>query len=99
MEAWAVRAADGEVFTFEHDGTVQGTISGFNPRRDDDFVTSGSNAMLARDFANIQNGATARVSLQASWDLGAMWSTLQNDLGYVEQVIAVAGKVIAAVGG
>lgn len=97
--AFAVRGGDGVAYTFAAQGNVQGTESGFNPQRDWDQDTKGSNQALASGWTNLAGAYGWRWRADASIDINQLIQDLLNDLqqavGVIEKVVAVVGPLVA----
>jgi hypothetical protein len=88
----ALKSASGHVFTFSHSGSMGGTFCGGS--RDDNWNNSGNNAALAGTWADLKAGYSYQWQANASLDLGALWSSIKQAIGYVEDVVAVVGPIL-----
>jgi hypothetical protein len=87
------KAADGTAFTFSRSGSSYGT---FEPgSRDDDWSISGNNPTIAAKWGYLkQPGVVAQQTSSVSLNFTEMWSALETDIGYVEDVVTVCGAVL-----
>jgi hypothetical protein len=90
---WAVRASNGTVFTFSNTGHVAGTIS--SGSRDHDWNISGVNPAIARNWESINRGVSNQWRARASLDLAGMFNDIKTVIGYVAEVVAVVGPLVA----
>ncbi len=89
--------ADGvAAFTFEHSGHCEGTVAGLpfgTPRRDDDFLTSGNNPMVSREFDRL-GGAVLKANLNGKdtlvGSLGDLLKEAANQFGKVAADAVIA---------
>lgn len=78
-------------FTFQHSGHVEGTIAGLpfgKPKRDDDFLVSGNNPMISREFDHL-NGAVLRGNIDG---VDTLFESLKNLL---KEAAGQLGKIAA----
>jgi hypothetical protein len=91
-----VRAMNGTAFTFSRSGSSYGTFE--SGSRDDNWSISGTNPAIAAAWGDLTEGGAWGVQAQqtssVSLDFSSMWSSLQQDIGYVSQVVAVVGAVL-----
>jgi len=90
---WAIRASNGSVFTFSNTGHVAGTISPGS--RDHDWNISGVNPALARTWESINRGASHQWRARASLDVVGMFNDIKTYLGYIKEVVAIVGPLVA----
>jgi hypothetical protein len=90
---WALRASNGTVFTFSNTGSVGGAI--FGGSRDHDWNISGVNPALAAAWESLNRGNTSQVRSRASVDLAGIFSDIKAVIGYISQVVAVVGPIVA----
>ncbi len=91
---WVLRTNSGRVFTFAHQGKLSGTFC--SGSRDDDWIETGTNNALRESFADLQAGWSYRWNASTGLSLSSMWDNIKPVIGYVKDVIAVAGPIIAA---
>ena len=90
---WVVRTESGRVFTFTHEGKLSGTFC--SGSRDDDWIVTGTNDALGASFGELKtDGAVVRST--TGFNLGGMWAEIKKSIGYVKDVIEVAGPIFAA---
>ena len=83
---WGLTDASGNVFTFQHQGSMQGTDAIFSPNRDDGWTNAGTNPALVAAFPTLGLGHWhARVNI----DFADLWNELKTDFGYIKQVVAI----------
>jgi hypothetical protein len=90
---WALRASNGTVFTFSNTGSVGGTF--FGGSRDHDWNISGVNPALAGAWESLNRGNSSQVRARASVDLAGIFGDIKAVIGYVSQVVAVVGPLVA----
>ncbi len=73
-------SASGIAFTFAHSGHCEGTTGALlgNPKRDDDFVTSGNNASITNEWGGIIQGAGFDSKISGT---DALTSGIENPIG------------------
>jgi hypothetical protein len=92
--------ASGIAFTFQHAGHVEGTIAGLplgTPNRNDDFTTTGENAMITREFDGVSAGAKLLVSLDGKDKLAGGLQDLLSQAAEAIGKAAVAAAVALVV--
>jgi hypothetical protein len=89
----AVKDADNRVYTFTHQGHVQGVGDG---SRDDFWAVNGTSPDVAANWSRlVASGPQAWASSQVNFDWGGMINSLKGVLGTIGTVISAAGPVIA----
>jgi hypothetical protein len=89
--------ASGIAFTFQHSGHVEGTSAGLpfgTPDRNDEFVNTGENAMIGREFDGIANGARLFVELEGKDKLVGGLEGMMSDL--LSEAAQAIGKAAVA---
>jgi hypothetical protein len=90
---WVLRASNGTVFTFSNTGHVNGTVSPGS--RDHNWNVSGVNPALARTWESLNRGYSSQWRARASFDVVGMFNDIKAVIGYVAEVVAVVGPIVA----
>jgi hypothetical protein len=82
------------IYTFQSQGQVQGTIQGFNVNRDWDFSQTGSNSAIAEAWSNFSAQPLWKWTVDSSWN----WQTIMSSLVTgIEDAAGVVGTVVSIV--
>ncbi len=84
--------SNGVAFTFTHSGTVAGTFE--SGARDDNWTSTATSTAVAGSFTNLAAGYKYNCQSTASFDIGALWTAVEADIGIAKEVIAVIGPYL-----
>lgn len=94
----ALATPSGLVFTFQHEGHVEGTSSGLpfgTPDRDDDFVDTANNAMLAGEFDRLRGAVLAGRLTGRDALVGGIEDLIGQAVSQAEQELGAAAGAAA----
>jgi hypothetical protein len=86
----AIVTSDGiNAYEIQHSGSIQGTVGGIPPHRNDDFTQGGNNQQIAREWAGITNAVLVANLRGTDQLVGGLEGALKSAL---EEALAELGK-------